>query len=53
MNLIEVFALLAIFALTIFVRACQRSNRRDSVRAERMRRCLELAIRAEGALLHT
>ena len=51
MNLIEIFALLAIIALTLFICACQRSNRRQAVRAERMSRCLELAIRAEAGLL--
>ena len=51
MNLIEIFALLAIIALTLFICACQRSNRREAVRAERMRRYFEIAIRAEAALL--
>ena len=50
MNLIEVFALLATAALTLFTFACRRSIRREAVRTERMRRYLELAIRAEGAL---
>ena len=51
MNLIDidVFPLLATVAL--FTVACQRSVRRDAVRTERMRRSLEIAIRAKGALL--
>jgi hypothetical protein len=48
MNLIDVFALLSIIAVTLFTFACQRSNRREAAHAERMRRCLESAIRAEG-----
>jgi hypothetical protein len=47
MNLIEVFALLAIAALTFFVCYCLRSQRNEAIRAVRMTRCLELAIRAE------
>ena len=34
MNLIVIFALLAIVARTLFICACQRSNRRETVRAE-------------------
>jgi hypothetical protein len=48
MNLIDVFALLAIIALTLLTFACQRSIRRKVMRADRMRRYLEVAIRAES-----
>jgi hypothetical protein len=51
MDLIEAFTLLAIIALILFICACRRTNRREAVRAERMRRYLEIAIRAEAALL--
>jgi hypothetical protein len=51
MNLIEVFALLAIIALTLCISTCLRINRRNVMRTESMMRCLELAIRPEGTLL--
>jgi len=51
MNLIEVFALLTIVALTLCIGTCLRINRRKVMRAESMMRCLELAIRHEVALL--
>jgi hypothetical protein len=50
MNLIEVFALFATTACTLFICICLRINRRKAVRAQRMMRCLELAIRAEAEL---
>ena len=51
MNLIEVFALFAITAVTLCVGICLRINRRKILRAERMTRCLESAIRRDVALL--
>ena len=50
LSLINVFVLLATIAL--FTIACHRSIRREAERAERMSRCLEIAIRAEAALLN-
>ena len=51
MNLIEVFAMFAVTALTLFVCICVRINRRKAVRADRMMRCLQTAIRRDVALL--
>jgi hypothetical protein len=50
MNLIEVFALLALAALTFFIYICLRHRRTQAVRAQRMTRSLELALRAHAAL---
>ena len=51
MNLIEVSALLAISVLALYIFICLRINRRRAIRAERMMRCLNLAIRSEGTLV--
>jgi hypothetical protein len=51
MNLLVAFALLAVTALSIFVYSCQRISRRREMRAARMMRCLDLAIRAEAELV--
>jgi hypothetical protein len=51
MNLIEVFALLSLTALAVSICFCVRHNRIKAVRAERMMRCLESAIRREVTLL--
>ena len=51
MNLIEVFALLSSTALTLSIFICVRHNRSKAMRAERMMRCLESAIRRDVAPL--
>jgi hypothetical protein len=51
MNLIDVFALFAIAAVTFFICSCRRSSRINRIRAERMARYFEIAIRAEATLL--
>jgi hypothetical protein len=45
MNLIEVFALISLAALTLSAFMCLWINRRNAVRAERMMRCLDVAVR--------